>query len=245
MLLSGHVVIITGAARGMGEAVTRRCVDEGAQVLAVDRDPQVKDLAAAIGCGAYVGDVTDPELASQVVADVSGTYGALHGLVNVAGVHQHGSAAEVTDEQWARVLAVNLTAPMVWTRAAIPAMIAADGGSILSFASIAGSQARPNCAAYVASKAGLIGFSRSVAVDFGPHNIRSNTLSPGTVDTPMFREHEAAGGASRAEQLSHIYLGRLGTTDEIASTCAFLLSPGAAYISGVDLLVDGGRGAGT
>jgi NAD(P)-dependent dehydrogenase (short-subunit alcohol dehydrogenase family) len=214
-------------------------------VLAVDRDPQVKDLAAAIGCGAYVGDVTDPELAGQVVADASDTYGALHGLVNVAGVHQHGSAAEVTDEQWARILAVNLTAPMVWTRAAIPAMIAADGGSILSFASIAGSRARPNCAAYVASKAGLIGFSRSVAVDFGPHNIRSNTLSPGTVDTPMFREHEAAGGASRAEQLSHIYLGRLGTTDEIASTCAFLLSPGAAYISGVDLLVDGGRGAGT
>jgi NAD(P)-dependent dehydrogenase (short-subunit alcohol dehydrogenase family) len=110
---------------------------------------------------------------------------------------------------------------------------------------MAATQARPNCAAYVASKAALMGYTRSVVVDFGKDNVRANTISPGTIDTPMFREHEAKGGAGRAEHIPLIFLGRLGTVDEIASTSAFLLSPGAAYISGVDILVDGGRSAGT
>lgn len=244
-MLSDQVVLVTGAARGMGEAVATTCRDQGADVVIMDRDPAVEEVASRIDAIPFVGDVTDSELATRAVTTAVEKYGKLTGLVNVAGIHAHGTAKDVTDEEWARVLGVNLTGPLVWMRAALPAMIAAGGGSIVNFTSIAATRARPNCAAYVASKAGLLGLGRSVTVDFGQDNIRVNTISPGTIDTPMFREHEARGGQGREEQLPHIYLGRLGTTEEIAATTAFLLSPGAAYISGVDVLVDGGRGAGT
>lgn len=244
-MLSEQVVLITGAARGMGEAVAETCRHHGAEVILMDRDPSVEKLATRIDAIALIGDVTDSALAARAVGSAMEKHGKLTGLVNVAGIHAHGTAQDVTDEDWARVLGVNLTGPMIWMRAALPAMIAAGGGSIVNFTSMAATRARPNCAAYVASKAGLLGLGKSVTVDFGKDNIRVNTISPGTIDTPMFREHEAQGGQGRDEQLPHIYLGRLGTTKEIAAATAFLLSPGAAYISGVDVLVDGGRSAGT
>lgn len=245
MKLDDVIVVITGAAQGMGSAVAEKCVACGATTLLVDRDPSVGDLADRLACDAFVGDVADGALADQVIATAVDRYGKLNGLVNVAGIHAHGDAAEVTDESWDRVMSVNLTAPMLWGRAAIPAFCAAGGGSMVNFTSIVASRARPNCVAYVASKAGLVGYTRSVAVDFGHANVRANCLSPGSIDTPMFRQHEADGGADRSEQVKQVPLGRLGTTTEIAETCAFLLSDGARYINGVDLVVDGGRCAGT
>lgn len=244
MTLEGQVVLVTGAARGMGAAVAKRCVAEGAELALVDRDPAVRGLAEQLGCSAYVGNVTDSALATSVVNETLERHGRLTGLVNVAGIHTRGTALEVTDEEWQLVMSVNLTGPMTWVRAALPALTAL-GGSVVNFASIAGSHARPDCAAYTASKAGLIGFTRSVALDFGARGVRANTLSPGSIDTPMFREHEARGGAGREAHVPRIPLGRLGSTDEIAATVAFLLSPGAAYISGLDVIVDGGRVATT
>jgi len=243
--LSGEVVIVTGAARGMGAEVARACRREGAEVLVVDRDPAVTQVGQEIGARTHIGEVTDPALAARVVDDAVARHGRLTGLANVAGIHRAGSAAEVTDEDWASVLAVNLTGPMVLTRAALPAMTAAGHGSVVSFASIAASRGRPDSVAYNTSKAGLLGFTRSVAMDFGPHGIRANTLSPGTIDTPMFREHEARGGEGRDVHLPHILLRRLGTTADIAAATVFLLSSASAYVTGHDLLVDGGRNAGT
>ncbi len=240
-MLENQVVLITGAARGMGEAVATRCRERGAHLVLVDRDPQVKELAALLDATAVIGDVTDSTLAHTTVEEAVRSHGLVTGLVNVAGIHAHGGVADVTDEDWDRVLAVNLTGPMVWMRAAVPAIVAAGGGSVVNFGSIAGSHGRPDCAAYVASKSGLLGLTRSVARDYGHAHVRVNTLSPGTIDTPMFREHEAKGGSNRNDHLPRIPLGRLGTTDDVANVTAFLLSDESAYVSGLDVVVDGGR----
>jgi NAD(P)-dependent dehydrogenase (short-subunit alcohol dehydrogenase family) len=240
-MLENHVVLVTGAARGMGEAVATTCHDRGAHLVLVDVDPQVEHLAARLGATGVIGDVTDSDLARRTVAEAVHAHGSVTGLVNVAGIHAHGGVAVVTDEDWDRVLAVNLTGPMTWMRAAIPAMVEAGGGSVVNFGSIAGSHGRPDCAAYVASKSGLLGLTRSAARDYGHASVRVNTLSPGTIDTPMFREHEAKGGSNRNDHLPRIPLGRLGTTDDIANVTAFLLSDDSAYVSGLDVVVDGGR----
>jgi NAD(P)-dependent dehydrogenase (short-subunit alcohol dehydrogenase family) len=234
-MLSGKTVIITGAAKGMGRATAERCVQEGARVVLVDLDPAVTAVAA----DALVGDVADPELAARAVEQA----GTVHGLVNVAGLHHQATAADVTDADWARILAVNLTAPLVWTRAAIPAM--RDGGAIVNIASIAGHHARPSAVAYVTSKTGLIGLTRSIAVDFGRAGIRCNSISPGSIDTPMLRAYAERDPAGMQAQIERNYAGRVGRPDEIAAACVYLLSDQAGFVNGVDLLVDGGRAAGT
>jgi NAD(P)-dependent dehydrogenase (short-subunit alcohol dehydrogenase family) len=240
-LLQGQSVIVTGAARGMGHATALRAAAEGASVVLVDVDPAVAEIAAGTGGTAVVGSVTDPACADRAVEAAGG----VTGLINVAGIHRRGDVVTATDDEWDQVLAVNLTAPRIWARAVIPAMLERGGGAIVNVASLAGTRARPDCAAYTASKSGLLGLTRSIAVDFGPRGIRANSLSPGSIDTPMLRAHEAAGGASRADQIAHTYLARLGTPEEIAGCCCFLLSPDAAFVNGSDFMVDGGRTAGT
>ncbi|MFF5989444.1 SDR family NAD(P)-dependent oxidoreductase [Prauserella flavalba] len=233
-------MIVTGAARGMGEATARRAAAEGARVVLVDLDPSVADVAAEVGGTAVVGSVTDRSCADRAVEAAEG----VTGLVNVAGIFRRGDVVSATDDDWDQVLAVNLTAPRMWARATIPAMIE-RGGAIVNVSSLAGTRARPDCVAYTTSKSGLLGLTRSIAVDYGPRGIRANSVSPGTIDTPMLRATEAAGGATRAEHIARSYLSRLGTPEEIAGCCCFLLSPDAAFVNGADFMVDGGRTSGT
>jgi len=237
----GRTVIVTGAARGMGRAVAERCAADGARLVLADMDARVRDVAATLGAAAVVGDVADPATARSAVE----LHDDLYGLVNVAGVHHNATVADLTDEDWARVLAVNLTAPMLWARAAIPVMRAGGGGAIVNIASLVGTRARPNSAAYVASKTGLVGLTRSIAVDFGRDGIRCNAISPGSIDTPMLRAAVERDPAGMQAQIKRNYAGRIGTSDEIAAACAFLLSDECGFVNGVDLLVDGARAVGT
>src|SRR4051794_9129521 len=242
--LDGKVVIITGAARGMGRATAAACRAEGAALVVSDRDPAVEEL----GVPFVVGDVADPSLAAQAVELALEAHGAVHGLAHVAGAHLNGDITEVTDEEWARILAINLTGPMVWSRAVVPAMTAAGGGSIILVASINASVAHPRSVAYTSSKAGVLGLMRSLALDGGPANIRANTISPGSIATEMLLEaaarHPLGDKALQAHRQANP-LGRLGEPSEIANTCVFLLSDEAPYITGADFKVDGGRTART
>jgi NAD(P)-dependent dehydrogenase (short-subunit alcohol dehydrogenase family) len=124
-------------------------------------------------------------------------------------------------------------------------MLAVGGGAIVNIASIAGHRARPSAVAYVTSKTGLLGLTRAIAVDFGRAGIRCNSVSPGSIDTPMLRAYAERDPAGMQAQIDRNYAGRVGRPDEIAAACAYLLSDQAAFVNGVDLLVDGGRAAGT
>src|SRR3954452_11688249 len=238
--LAGKVVIVTGAARGMGRATAQACHAEGAELVISDRDPAVEAVAEELGAQVVVGDVADPALAARAV-EMAGT---VHGLTHVAGAHLNGDITEVSDDDWAKMIAINLTGPMVWARAAAPAMT--GGGSIVIVASIHSWVAHPRSVAYSSSKAGVIGLMRSLALDGGPSGLRANTISPGSIATEMLLEaaarHPLGEGALQVHKDANP-LGRLGEPEEIAATCVFLLSDEARYITGRVIRVDGGRTA--
>lgn len=242
--LEGRSIVLTGAAGGIGRAVAERCAADGAALVLVDAEPAVEDLADQLGAQAIVGDVTNAELAERAVALGDEHPGRLRGLANIAAVFQQATAEEMTNEDWDRVLSVNLTAPMRWCRAAIP-RLRARGGSIVNVTSIVASHARPRSAAYVAAKAGLSGLTRSIAIDFGRQGIRCNSVAPGSIETSMLAGWKDANPGGYQEQIDANFAGRLGRPEEIAAACAFLLSDQAAFTNGTELIVDGGRVAGT
>ena len=169
--------------------------------------------------------------------------GGRDGLANVAGVQRDGNVVDTSDEIWALVLAVNLTAPFVWSRAAIPVMLESGGGSIVNVASIAATHAIPRNVAYVTSKTGLLGLTRSIAADFGRRGVRCNAVSPGTIATEFFDDY-AVRNPDVARKLTDLnFAGRFGTAEEVAALCAFLLSDDAGFINGANVAVDGGRSA--
>jgi NAD(P)-dependent dehydrogenase (short-subunit alcohol dehydrogenase family) len=237
--LQDRTVIVTGAAQGMGAAVAERCRSEGANLVLVDREPVVEDVARRVGGVAFVGDVTSAGLADEVVAAADEQPGTLWGLANVAGVHAPG------DDDWERLIAVNLTAPRLWSRAIMPRLVEHGGGSIVVITSIEASFARPDSLAYVASKTGALGLVRSFAVDYGRQGVRTNSISPGSVETPMLAAAMKRAPHIRTEQLERTYSPRIGVPEDIAAGCAYLLSDDAAFVNGADLRIDGGRSAGT
>jgi len=235
--LDGRRIIVTGAAAGIGRAIAERCLAEGAAVAAVDLDPQVETLTTT----SLVGDVVN--CADAAVALALETFGGIDGLVSNAAVHATGDAVSTTDDVWERVLAVNLHAPFAWARAAIPHMLDAGGGAIVHIASIDADYARPATTAYIASKAGLLGLTRSIAIDFGRRGIRCNGISPSSIDTPMLRAHLERNGLDATAQSARTFAGRLGTPEEVAAACAYLLSDEAAFVNGTNLVLDGARTA--
>lgn len=237
-----RTIVVTGAARGMGAAIAERAIADGYRVVAVDRDPSVARFSGP-AAEAHTLDVTDAQAAADVIATAVSRDDDVYGLINVAGIHRRGNAITASDEDWTTVLSVNLYGTVTWTRAILPRLVAAGRGSIVNFASVAATHGRPDSVAYVTSKTAVLGFTRSVAMDFGPAGIRCNAISPGSIDTPMIREAEAAGGTSLQEQASAAPLHRLGTTNEIAGAVMFLLSDDGGYVNGANLPVDGGRTA--
>jgi NAD(P)-dependent dehydrogenase (short-subunit alcohol dehydrogenase family) len=229
---------VTGGFGGIGSAIARRFADGGAAVTVVDADPRTEAVAAEIGGAAIVGDLTAPGFPHSVVDRVVEAEGTLDVLVNAAGIQVRTAAVDISEPDWERLVAVNLTAAYRLTTAAVKALSAA-GGSVVNIASLSADRAVAGIVPYGATKAGLVQLTKGLAVELGPQGIRVNAVAPGYVATPMT---EAVLGQPdfRTRVLARIPLGRLADGADIADVVAFLASPAARYVTGAVLPVDGG-----
>jgi NAD(P)-dependent dehydrogenase (short-subunit alcohol dehydrogenase family) len=250
--LRGKVALITGGGTGIGAAIARRFVADGARIcIAGRREEYLDQVARSLPSEAVAkcpGDVSNPADAERMVATALSLDGHLDVLVNCAGTRGEGSVAEVSLEEWRRVWEVNVTGPFLLMKAAIPLMIRNGGGSIINIGSLAGLRAIPSALPYCVSKSALIMLTQQAALDYGPAGIRCNLVCPGLVRTPMTEPHfaELAGNlglsaeALLGEGLRNVPLRRPGAPEEIAGICSFLASDDSSYITGAVIVVDGG-----
>lgn len=244
--LTDRVAIVTGAAQGIGAATARKLAERGARVVGVDIEgDKLRGVMSEIGGKAVVHDVTDAGGDQRLVSEVHQDYGRIDILVNVAGgTLGAGRGIEALSiDDWHRVIALNLHAPLYLAKAVAPIMKAQRNGRIISVGSGAGrSHSRTGVIPYAAGKAGLMGLMRQLGVDLAPHGITCNTVSPGFILT----ERGKADWASRspeqqAKEMETIAIGRLGDAREIADVIAFIASDEASYIVGQTIMVDGGH----
>jgi len=236
--LHGRVALVTGAARGIGAATARAFAGAGARVALLDREAaELEGVAADTGGMAHPADVTDDAAVRRAVAAVVSRWGRLDVLVNNAGIVRDAALADVKDDDWSATLDVNLRGTMLCTRAAVPHMKAAGFGRILSATSIVAQTGNYGQTAYVASKAGIIGLTRTWARELGPKGITANAVAPGFIDTGMVKSVPAK---VMTELLARTPAGRMGRPDEVASVYLFLASELASFINGAVVGVDGG-----
>ena len=244
MSFAGRNAFVGGAGGGMGLAIARLLLESGCAVTAFDLKPAPEELVEAAGGIAYVrGDLTDDEAVGRAVEDTFARHGRLHYLVNAAGVLLFGedrSAAHIDLALWDRVMAINLKSVVHTCRHAIPRMRQSGGGAMVHIATIQclrGDGAPQD--AYQASKAGIVALSKSLAIQLAGDGIRSNVIHPGPTLSPMQQRwlDDPEAGEEVARQIP---LGRLGTPEDIAHAALFLLSDQASFITGTELIVDGG-----
>lgn len=241
--LDGKTALVTGASQGIGEGIARVLARQGARVVVAARNEEkLKALAAEIDAGGgcarpLVLDVTQPETFGERLKTLPEDFAAIDVLVNNAGVTADNLLARMSLEDWERVLRTNLTGAFALTKEVIRGMMKRRWGRIISVSSVVGMMGNPGQANYAASKAGLIGFSKSLAKELGSRNITVNVVAPGYIQTAMT---EKLPEASREELTGAIALKRLGTVEDIAAAVLYLASEEAGYVTGHTLNVSGG-----
>lgn len=248
--VQGKVALVTGAASGLGAATARRLAEEGAAVLLTDLDVAGGEavahaIAEAGGRAAFhAQDVSREEHWGAVVAEAKRLFGALHVLVNNAGIAQSSQPLlAMSFEDWRRVQAVNLDGVFLGLRHAGGLIAASGGGSVVNLSSVLGKVGLPEASAYCASKGGVALLTMAVALEWAPLGIRVNSVHPGFIETPMVTNalHAAADGNEKRVQLMMAHaLGRFGVPREIADAILFLASDESAFMTGAELVVDGG-----
>jgi 3-oxoacyl-[acyl-carrier protein] reductase len=241
MPLSGRVAIVTGASRGIGRAVAMMLGARGAHVIAAARGEHARETAEAIQAAggaatAIAADVTDPKAVEAMVAAAQQA-GSVDILVNNAGITRDQLMLRMKRDDWDAVLATNLTAAFTTSQAVLKPMIKQRRGRIINISSVVGQSGNAGQANYAASKAGLIGFTKALALEIASRNVTVNAVAPGLIETDMTRGIAEGAHAAWAEKIP---LGRLGTPEDIAAAVCFLASDEAAYITGHVLAVNGG-----
>jgi meso-butanediol dehydrogenase / (S,S)-butanediol dehydrogenase / diacetyl reductase len=252
MNLKGKVALITGGGKGIGEAIAKRFVSEGAKVCITGRNQDALDaVAGALPSGTVTtcsGDVSAYEDVQRMVEATVSFGGSLDVLVNNAGIDPAGSVTELDPAVWQKVLDVNLTGPFLVMKAAIPHMMKAGGGSIINISSLGGLRCLPGMPAYAASKAGLIMLTKQVALDYGPHKIRCNAVCPGATRTKMLEGALSPLADTLKTDVDGVFahisstvpLRRVAAPEEITGICSYLASDDAAFMTAAVLLIDGG-----
>jgi 2-hydroxycyclohexanecarboxyl-CoA dehydrogenase len=241
-----RVAVVTGGGSGMGQAICHRLADAGRRVAVLDIDGEAAatvagEVTAAGGTACAVPvDVSDRAAIEAALGQVRSTLGPVEIMVTSAGIEGFESFLDITPEAWDRMLAVNLTGTFHCIQAAVPDMIEAKWGRVVTISSSSAQSGTRRMSHYVASKGGVIAFTKALALDLARHGITVNTIPPGVIDTPMMRRPIQSGAMDVDAVIARAPLGRLGTPEDIAVTCAFLCSEEAGYITGQQINVNGG-----
>ncbi len=242
-LLENKLAVVTGAARGIGRSIALRFAEQGANVIVTDiklteatgaLEKELKDFG--VEAKAFGFDVSDFDAVKKFVEEVVKDFGAPDILVNNAGISIDNLLMRLTEEQWDKVLQVNLKSVFNLTKSFLPSMLRKRNGSIINMASVVGVGGNAGQSVYAASKAGIIGFTKSIAKEVGSRNIRCNAMAPGYIQTDMTSELDEK---TREEWIKTIPLRRAGTPDDIANTALFLASDLSSYISAQVIKIDG------
>jgi NAD(P)-dependent dehydrogenase (short-subunit alcohol dehydrogenase family) len=239
--------VVTGAASGMGLAIAQRLATDGNRVALFDLDAAgaaqgAKELQAAAGEAMAIGvDVSDRTAVDEAMSAVRQHFGAIEIIVTSAGLDEFRPFIEISQETWERMLAVNLTGTFHSIQAAIPDMLAGGWGRIVTISSSSAQSGTALMAHYVASKAGVVGLTKALALEYAPNGITVNTIPPAFIDTPMSRRAEARGDLPDFDAVvARTPVRRAGTPEDVAAACAFLCSEDAGYITGQSIGVNGG-----
>lgn len=242
-MLTGKIAFVTGASRGIGKAIALDLAANGATVIGTATSPAGADAisaylkeAGATGAGKCL-NVTDADMVKSVLAELTAEFGVPTILVNNAGITRDNLLMRMKDDEWDDIIQTNLTSVFRMSKACLRGMMKAKGGAIINIASVVGVMGNAGQTNYAASKAGIIGFSKSLAREIGGKNVTVNTIAPGFIDTDMTR---SLPEEQRAALTQHIPLKRLGKPEDIAKMVTFLAGDGGAYITGQTLNVNGG-----
>jgi NAD(P)-dependent dehydrogenase (short-subunit alcohol dehydrogenase family) len=246
MQLQGKIALVTGGGQGIGRGIVDRFLEEGAQVAIVQSrqpDPELEKHPRVLGIQA---DVSDSSAISKVVERAAQQLGGIDILVNNAGIMFERSVSEIQPEEWDLMIAINLRAPLFLAQAALPHMRRRGGGSIINIGSIEGLGANPSHAAYCASKAGIHGMTRAMAVDLGGDNIRCNAIAPGWIASELSETYveSQADPAAALEALNRLHpIGRVGLPTDVGDLAVYLAGDRSGFLTGEVVVLDGGRTA--